>query len=226
MDWTRPLLEERREGWDVDKLAAALQTGRDREDFLVDLEAAFKSKREQCVGWQEAQFLDDWGRDWMQRVREVRLRHFGRRWRPEPDFEVRLVRERERFLRELAAATEKLADEWDHFEQWTGYDETYSVLKERVHRLNKSLRSWRRRRAAIRRDALEQDIRAAWRVRDFATMPRLSHVLGGRGVGVKKRLWLHLPSYRPLAQEVRAWVAQPGGAGGMSAQEVTDWADE
>lgn len=57
-------------------------------------------------------------------------------------------------------------------------------------------------------------------------MRRLSRVLGGRGVGVKKRLWLHLASFRPLAAEISAWVAQPRGAGGMSAQAVTDWKDE
>lgn len=119
-----------------------------------------------------------------------------------------------------------LASEWDHFEQWDGYDETDSVLKAQVQRLNKSLRTCRRRRAAVRRDALEQDIREAWRMRDFVTMHRLSRVLGGRGVGVKKRLWLHLPSYRPLAAEILSWMAQPGGAGGMSAQTVLKRRDE
>lgn len=148
MDWPRPLLEERRESWDVDKLAAALQTGRDREAFLMDLEEAFQAKREQFIGRQEERFVDDWWRDWMNVVREVGLRHFGRRRRPEPDFEVRLVKERERLLRELATARIDLAAEWDHFELWTGYDETYWVLKERVQRLNKNLRTWRRRRAA------------------------------------------------------------------------------
>lgn len=42
-------------------------------------------------------------------------------------------------------------------------------------------------------------------------------------VGVKMRSWVHLPSHRPLVQEVLSWAAKVGGDGGMPAVAVADW---
>lgn len=54
----------------------------------------------------EARFVDEWCERWVDTVRTVGAKHFGRQARATEDFEVRLKQERDRVLARLASARE------------------------------------------------------------------------------------------------------------------------
>ena len=73
---------------------------------------------------------------------------------------------------------------------------------EQLQRLNKQLRQWGRRRSAMRRESLEEPFREARHRSVKAEEQRFARLLAGQGVGVRKRLYLHLPTGRPGRVEV------------------------
>ena len=59
------------------------------------------------------------------------------------------------------------------------------------------LRGWTRQSAAARRTCLESELHRALKHGRSHEAHRLTQLLGGKGTGVRKRLFLHLPGSRP-----------------------------
>eukprot|EP00974_Lingulodinium_polyedra_P111207 10755542-Lingulodinium_polyedra.AAC.1 len=54
---------------------------------------------------------------------------------------------------------------------------------------------------------------------------RLARLIAGKGIGIQKRRYGHIPAIRPSLEELRASVVAPASEGGLQAVEV-QWEEE
>ena len=71
--------------------------------------------------------------------------------------------------------------------------------------------------------SLETELHKALRDGRSHEIHRLTQLLGGRGVGVRKRLFFHLPGSRPEKEEMRTHVTMPDAEGRVDAQVFHFW---
>ena len=109
---------------------------------------------------------------------------------------------------------------WETSGHLRDYSEQHLDVRHRLLNLNWQLRRWSRQAAADRRISLETELHKAMRDSRSHEIHRLTQMLGGRGVGVRKRLFFHLPGSRPDKEEMRTHVTVPGAKGRMDAQVV------
>ena len=212
--------KEKEEQWSKDKLAAALQFGMLRWDFLVELEEAFVRKSASLANPEisRSQTCDAHWELWMDTLREVGFKHFGqdRTARHRSPEYVALLELRLRLLEDTAEARHALASV------------SLSSLAPAIEHLKKvqsKMRSLRRQASAQQRVEVEDRLELALLEGRKAEAQECTRILAGKSLGVQKRKLNSLCAYKPSVQELRESASLPASLGGLSAVEV-NWEEE
>ena len=97
---------------------------------------------------------------------------------------------------------------WETYGHLGDYSEQHRHARHRLMSLNWQLTS------------LESDLPRALRNGSCHEVRRLTQLPGGSGIGVRKRLFFHVPGSRPDKEEMKTHVTMPRAMGGMDAQVV------
>ena len=89
-----------------------------------------------------------------------------------------------------------------------------------IQALTRKLSKHRRCEQRRRRQMREDDLQAAWKVRNLALVPRLARELSGTGIGLKNRNYRSLPTATPSRGEWKQFLEKPGIEGGLAATEA------
>ena len=92
---------------------------------------------------------------------------------------------------------------WESYRHLGDYSEQHLHARHRLATLNWQLRRWARQPAAARKMSLESELHQALRDGRSHEVHRLTQLLGGKGIGVRKR--------RRDREEMKTHVAMPGG---------------
>jgi len=211
-----PLSPKASERFCQEKLAACLQKGEGRLEFLLDLECEFQKLEPEFRKLDSDRAPDDHWKLWVDTVRAVALRHFSaeKKIYCTPEYEVMHL-ERLRLLAGLARERVHLG-----LRRSMPVDGSWTVQHWRLFHIQKRLRAIRRWAEVRRRDRLVVELREALRVGRKAAVQRLARLLAGTFVGIKKRKYCHLPACRPGKEELLESACSPACEGGLSAVEV------
>ena len=138
------------------------------------------------------------------------------------DAQKRLSALRCKLVSEKAIRREQMGKFWETSGHLGDYSEQHLHARHRLMSLSWQLRRWTRRSAPARRTSLESDLHRALRNGRSHWAHRLTQLLGGSCIGVRKRLFFHLPGSRPDKEEMKTHVTMPGVMGGMDAQVVLE----
>ncbi|CAK0812178.1 unnamed protein product, partial [Prorocentrum cordatum] len=199
--------------WDMDACMQALKHHQGKVEFLRELER-------QCEGMVRPHLEEELGPDeaWeelVEVVREAGLAHFGIRARDTREIEEataqrkKLLQERAAIRRRHVVEGEAAASTDDEVERCV------RELRDATRRLHALQRQQRRRLRAVRCEALAE----AERVGDAASVWRLAHLLGERGMGTRRRVYC-TPRLERTAAARRMLLKGPGRLGGYAATEL------
>ena len=158
---------------------------------------------------------------WVDCVRESAQRFFSRhRTSKRDDAQKAIVGILCKLVSEEAIRSEQMGKFWETYGHMGDYAEQHLHARHRLMSLSWQLRRWTRQSAAARRTSLESDLHRALRNGRSHEVHRQTQLLGGSGIGVRKRLFFHMPVSCPYKEEVKTHVTMPGAMGGMDAQVV------
>ena len=156
---------------------------------------------------------------WVKIVTEVALRFFAEVPKSQKDTaETRL----EVLRRKLVGQRAELRDEIGSMGKEYGdlLEEEHCDLVQSIRRITRQLRSIERRRRAERRRLLEWDLEEALKRNDQADVHTIAHLIAGKAMGVKRRRYCKLPSFRPNKEELKAYLELHGNEGGMGGMSI------
>ena len=116
------------------------------------------------------------------------------------DAQTRLSALRRKLVSEQATRTEQMGKFWQTLGHLGDYSEQHLHARHTLMTLN-WLRRWARQSAAARRTSLESEPHRALKDGRSHEVHRLTQMLGGKRIGVRKRLFFHLPGSRPKQEE-------------------------
>ena len=217
--------------WDKDRLAIFLQSGKGREVFLQDLQGEFEQQAPKLEELSQHMAPDEHWQHWMKCVREVGERHFAVHARAGDELGRTALQEGRLGLQEglsvarlrltpagfrgVVSALQPGQELGERVEETT-----WTALRYRVCNLQKQIRTLKRRSDAERKTALVNDLYSELRAGRKAEVQKLARLIAGRGIGVKTRMYNHLPAIRPSAAELRESATSPAQVGGLSGAEV------
>ena len=103
-------------------------------------------------------------------------------------------------------------------------DDNVSAIRSELKAIQKELKRMKRQQAACRQASLEADLEEALRCNQNADAQRLSRLIAGTNLGVRKRRTNTLCCYKPSRQELVDTATMDAHLGGLGAIEV-DWED-
>ena len=203
--------------WDYGKVAGALQTGRERCEFVEDFESQFRLAKDEFDAEKECPTSDVRWLLWMKAVQEAGMKHFSRNGKcSKPELVASLHGQRSQLLAARASWRQLLATVC--FGDRGAAEQMLAEIAGMLAHASRAIKHCGRLLWAMRRVALERDIQEAYRSGRKAEEMRPSRALAGTGVGLKKRFYRSIPPCRPSASDFAEVVEKSGMDGGMMAR--------
>ena len=131
------------------------------------------------------------------------------------DAQTRLSALRRKLVSEQATRGEQMEKFWETCGHLGDYFEQHLHARHRLRTLNWQLRRWARQPAAARKTSLESELHRALQDGRSHEIHRLTLLMGGKEIGVRKRIFFSgLPGSRPEQEEMKTHVTMPGARGG------------
>ena len=213
--------------WDHQAIADCLQKGDKRVEFLKAVNSSFEKAKPKFEALREDPTPDAHWALWIDCMREPARTFFSLyRTAMKDDAKRRLSALRRKLVSEQATRREQMGKFGETYGHMGDFSEQHLHARHRLLTLNWQLRRWSRQAAAARRMSLETELHKALKEGRRREIHRLTQLLGGKGVGVRKRLFFHLPGSRPDKEGMKTHVTRPGPNGGMDAEVVDIWETE
>ena len=220
---TKNFEEEERLVWDFDKLAACLQRGIGRLEFLQDLEKEWAASKEELNKQAEDTTVDRHWATWINTIQRVAILHFKKTQQPAHKTEEykEQLKQRDNMLKALNNTKEKLGRQGplpaesvpDEHDGWV--IEQTETQKE-LHSIQKQLRKHRRASLAKFNEALEEQLDEALQKNQQASAQRIARLIAGQHRGIRKRRTNVLNSRQPDFEEVLRLAKEEATCGGLS----------
>ena len=210
--------------WDHQAIADCLQKGDKRVEFLKAVDSSFEKARPKFEALREDPTPDAHWALWNECMRELARTFFSlNRTSKKDDVKRRLSALRRKLVSEQATRREQMGKFWETYGHLGDYSEQHLHARHRLSNLSWQLRRWSRQAAAARRSSLETELHKALRKGRSHEVHRLTQLLGGKGVGVRKRLFFHLPGSRPDKEEMKTHVTKLGASVGIGCRSGRHW---
>jgi hypothetical protein len=221
--------KEQIDRWDQDKISSCLSKGSNRIDFLQDLEKAIVDITPELEELSEATNVDHHWKFFADTVRKVALTHFrmtGKAKYKDDDYEQRATERRE-LLKTMGDLREKMATDPDP----DSFGSVYDDIKIKLNIIQAKMKKAKRSFLEKRQQRIEAEIEEAMRRQREHEVQRLSRLIAGTKLGIRKRKYGLLPSLTPSAEDLYKMASAPGCEGGLGAvkvdleDEIKKWTD-